>query len=1298
MKIPYKNIFQIIPSSFFFFSKLSFLSFFIIVHSRTVANMDASHPWQVGFQDPATPIMEGIIFFNGLLMTFMIFIACLVGWLLYKSLTLFNESVHSNPVGFTHSTLLEVVWTIIPAAILMIISIPSYNLLYAMDEVIDPSLTIKVVGHQWYWSYECSDFEVAPQFQKVYSPELEDARKSLKIMTLVLEKASKEVEEGVTQTQLSIAKEISKFIDEEITEDLSRNASLLLAGRINFITEMLQYEEVKKVSYNGPNTIKRESAEFRSLLSSVNDDLNKIQLITEQKEAVTKLLRTFKQYLRITEEDKLNELPKSIIKDLTLSSDNSLSEKEGSSDSKNFGSDDDSDSDGSVVSDLTYYDKSNSNWDWCEFLAVKKKYEIDDSTLTRKGSDALTSEKICNSAALFPEENDTPFIELVDNMSRDLRELNRFIPIANLSEDKLIDTQLIDHQLRLTRAEREGYSSKYALDTAIVIDTFVNREYNTALDELNNAKYYSHWANIELAAAKVNKLTAEYLQADASLGVTDPLFVRSVWINQKGYYSWSRFLRLAIKKLSDEERLVFLKADEKLNGANSLLGKAQRNLSAEELIRSNSIADNAKAQFLAMEREVVPAVEEFNRGKIILANAEAELKSFQEISDRAATRLENAENAFKKVKPVADRAKARLNAVKSVYNTAQLNLTGIDNSPKPINGNIILEEAQNNFEIIKNNFDQALTNLYNSKKELNVAEERLKEVNVNLDKTKRLFEDTGLLEIQTPVEGKPIEYYPNHLWEAHNEDYEFVKAQLITDTAELEAAKASVNLAEANLSSIGAQLLESELNKSKALIEVLKLNEDNLDALNNEIKHISSIELGIADVIYTKALDNFEKEGSKISELILRRAEKGLIDAKINGTKGYLDLFLKTNFDSLNSNKLISDYADMCLLSAHEELIDAEKDYEKASRLLNKSKKILEKVTFDLSKDYDNPYLETLRDLHKNIGLSLNNSIEQLRLTEIEFSPLKIRLEPGVIQSKSYKEVVLAKAELANTKWLAARVAKTLDIPLCEEAKPFNVQFSHLNTENSSNLVNENLKDNTSSFGEEDSSSDDSSDKIPSKSEKEIKEILSKLDDIEISYNAEGFKKKIVTIFSELSKTLDNTKIDSILTLLDKSLNSMAEEEVEINSYLRRQIGHLKGELDYFKMKEEQEVEPINFDSYLIADEDLVIPEVFGTGKAGKVFRLLEVDNRLFVPTNTHIRLLVTSADVLHSWAVPSLGIKVDACPGRLNQVFLFVKREGVFYGQCSELCGVNHGFMPIVVQAVSQDEYLTWVGKRLCS
>ena len=129
-----------------------------------------------GFQDPATPIMEGIISFNGLLMTFMLLIACFVGWFLYQSSTLCNEQANKEPASFNHSTLLEVVWTITAAGILMIISIPSYNLLCA-NEVIDPSLTIKVVGHQWYWSYECSDFEVAP---KVTGENLELIEKSVK--------------------------------------------------------------------------------------------------------------------------------------------------------------------------------------------------------------------------------------------------------------------------------------------------------------------------------------------------------------------------------------------------------------------------------------------------------------------------------------------------------------------------------------------------------------------------------------------------------------------------------------------------------------------------------------------------------------------------------------------------------------------------------------------------------------------------------------------------------------------------------------------------------------------------------------------------------------------------------------------------------------------------------------------------------------------------------------------------------------------------------------------------------------
>jgi cytochrome c oxidase subunit 2 len=104
----------------------------------------------------------------------------------------------------------------------------------------------------------------------------------------------------------------------------------------------------------------------------------------------------------------------------------------------------------------------------------------------------------------------------------------------------------------------------------------------------------------------------------------------------------------------------------------------------------------------------------------------------------------------------------------------------------------------------------------------------------------------------------------------------------------------------------------------------------------------------------------------------------------------------------------------------------------------------------------------------------------------------------------------------------------------------------------------------------------------------------------------------------------------------------------------------------------DQNNELYTFDSYMVNSAELEEGE----------FRLLEVDNRLILPVNKHIRLLITSADVLHSWAVPSFGIKVDACPGRLNQASLLIKRVGTYFGQCSEICGINHGFMPIVVSA----------------
>jgi cytochrome c oxidase subunit 1 len=109
-----------------------------------------------------------------------------------------------------------------------------------------------------------------------------------------------------------------------------------------------------------------------------------------------------------------------------------------------------------------------------------------------------------------------------------------------------------------------------------------------------------------------------------------------------------------------------------------------------------------------------------------------------------------------------------------------------------------------------------------------------------------------------------------------------------------------------------------------------------------------------------------------------------------------------------------------------------------------------------------------------------------------------------------------------------------------------------------------------------------------------------------------------------------------------------------------------------------------SFDSIMVPEIDLQ-----------NSLRLLEVDNRLVLPVEKQIRLFITSTDVLHSWAVPSLGIKLDACPGRLNQVALWINRKGVYYGQCSEICGINHSFMPIVVEAVDEVVYLNWLVAR---
>lgn len=109
-----------------------------------------------------------------------------------------------------------------------------------------------------------------------------------------------------------------------------------------------------------------------------------------------------------------------------------------------------------------------------------------------------------------------------------------------------------------------------------------------------------------------------------------------------------------------------------------------------------------------------------------------------------------------------------------------------------------------------------------------------------------------------------------------------------------------------------------------------------------------------------------------------------------------------------------------------------------------------------------------------------------------------------------------------------------------------------------------------------------------------------------------------------------------------------------------------------------------NFDSVMITEDDLI----------NGTHRLLEVDNRLILPIGVPIRFLITAVDVLHSWAVPALGVKVDAVPGRLNQFILEIKKPGTYYGQCSELCGPLHGFMPIVIDARSLKEFEIWLSK----
>nr|YP_010894874.1 cytochrome c oxidase subunit II [Amiota yifengi]WJW73387.1 cytochrome c oxidase subunit II [Amiota yifengi] len=139
-------------------------------------------------------------------------------------------------------------------------------------------------------------------------------------------------------------------------------------------------------------------------------------------------------------------------------------------------------------------------------------------------------------------------------------------------------------------------------------------------------------------------------------------------------------------------------------------------------------------------------------------------------------------------------------------------------------------------------------------------------------------------------------------------------------------------------------------------------------------------------------------------------------------------------------------------------------------------------------------------------------------------------------------------------------------------------------------------------------------------------------------------------------------------------------DEINEPSLTLKTIGH-----QWYWSYEYSDFNNIEFDSYMIPTNEL--PD--------NGFRLLDVDNRVILPMNCQIRILVTAADVLHSWTIPTLGVKVDGTPGRLNQTNFFINRTGLFYGQCSEICGANHSFMPIVIESIPVNFFIKWISSN---
>nr|YP_009414276.1 cytochrome c oxidase subunit II [Cheirogaleus crossleyi]ACJ36198.1 cytochrome oxidase subunit II [Cheirogaleus crossleyi]ACJ36199.1 cytochrome oxidase subunit II [Cheirogaleus crossleyi]ACJ36200.1 cytochrome oxidase subunit II [Cheirogaleus crossleyi]AIW64145.1 cytochrome c oxidase subunit II [Cheirogaleus crossleyi]AIW80607.1 cytochrome oxidase subunit II [Cheirogaleus crossleyi] len=171
------------------------------------------------------------------------------------------------------------------------------------------------------------------------------------------------------------------------------------------------------------------------------------------------------------------------------------------------------------------------------------------------------------------------------------------------------------------------------------------------------------------------------------------------------------------------------------------------------------------------------------------------------------------------------------------------------------------------------------------------------------------------------------------------------------------------------------------------------------------------------------------------------------------------------------------------------------------------------------------------------------------------------------------------------------------------------------------------------------------------------------------------------------TNTMDAQEVETVWTILPAVILILIAlpslrilymmDEITTPSLTLKTMGH-----QWYWSYEYTDYENLCFDSYMTPSSDL---------KPGEL-RLLEVDNRVVLPTEMSIRMLISSEDVLHSWTVPSLGVKTDAIPGRLNQATLMTSRPGIYYGQCSEICGANHSFMPIVLELVPLKHFEEWL------